>query len=114
MPDYSPKIIYYKTQEKSELNQLPYFFGWVEFIDEKIEGEHYKPKIDQVTGTYMIGYYKIEGQATDFLQSFEKHGLAEITQEEFNALLSQWTQGGQSTPICWGLGAAWEIAKPSQ
>lgn len=109
----SPKITYYQAKDKLELNQLPYFFGWVEFVDEKIKGEHYKPKIDQATGVYMIGYYKIEGQAADFLQSFEKHGLTEITQEDFNALLSQWTQGGQSDLNCWGLELTWEIAKPS-
>lgn len=112
MPDNSPKIIYYQTKDKLD-NQLPYFFGWVEFKDERIKGEHYKPKIDQASGAYVIGYYNIEGQAADFVRSFEKHGLVEITQEDFNARLSQWTQGGQSTPSCWGLELTWEIAKPS-
>lgn len=113
MTDSSVKIRYYKARDEAQINELPYFFGWVEFEGEKISGEHYKPKIDQATQDYLIGYYKIEGSAADFLQSFEKHSLTEMTQEDFNALLSKWTQGGEYTPPCWGSGLTWEIAKPS-
>ena len=96
-----------------QINQLPFFFGWVNIQDEKITGEHYKPKIDQSNGEYMIGYYKIEGLAADFLQTFRRHSLIEITQEDFNTLLSQWTHGGEYAPACWGLGLTWEIARPT-
>jgi len=44
---------------------------------------------------------KIEGDAADFLQSFKKHGLSKITQEDFNALLSRWPRGGEYTPPVW-------------
>jgi hypothetical protein len=105
--------IYYRAKDDLEINDLPFFFGWVDFAGEKIVGEHYKPKIDKETQTYFIGYYKIEGKAADFSQTFEKHGLIEITQEDFNIFLSQWTRGGEYAPAQWGLAVAWEIAKPS-
>jgi len=105
--------IYYKARDESQINQLPFFFGWVDIENEKITGEHYKPKIDQFTGAYLIGYYKIEGKAADFLQTFRAHALTEITPEDFNTLLSQWTRGGEYAPTCWGLGLAWEIVKSS-
>ncbi|MFC1975524.1 hypothetical protein ACFLXQ_03890 [Chloroflexota bacterium] len=109
MADKLPKRIYYKAKNDLQKNNLPFFFGWVDLDDEKITGEHYKPKIDRSTQEYLIGYYKIEGDAANFSQTFENHGLIEITQEDFNALLSQWTWGGEYTPQQWGL--AWEIAK---
>ena len=109
--DESPQRIYYQAREDMKVNDLPFFFGWVDFEGGKIMGEHYKPKIDQSTGDYLIGYYKIEGDAANFSQTFEKHGLAEITQEEFHILLSQWTRGGEYAPGQWGLAWAWEIAK---
>jgi hypothetical protein len=112
-PYASSRITYYQARNDLQIDGLPFFFGRVNFEGGKISGEHYKPKIDQSTKTHLIGYYKIEGDAADFLQSFEKHGLSEITQEEFNVLLSGWTRGGKYPPICWGLGAIWEIAKPS-
>jgi hypothetical protein len=111
MANEPPKRIYYKARDDLQLNNLPFFFGWVDVEGKRVAGEHYKPKIDQSTETYMIGYYKIEGNAADFSRTFEKHGLTEITQEDFNALLSKWTRGGEYTPNCWGLGLVWEIAK---
>jgi hypothetical protein len=107
-----PKRIYYKARDDMQINDLPFFFGWVDFEEEKIVGKHYKPKIDQSTGSYLIGYYKIEGKAANFSQTFAKHGLIEITQEDFNILLSQWTRGGEYAPNQWGLAWGWEIAKP--
>ena len=107
-----PKRIYYKARDELKINKLPFFFGWVDFEGDKIVGEHYKPKIDQPTDEYLIGYYKIEGEAKNFAQTFAKHGLAEITQEDFHIILSQWTRGGEYAPSQWGLAWAWEIAKP--
>ncbi len=107
------KIVYYKAPTELKINNLPYFFGWVEVTDDKVKGEHYKPKLEQTTGVHLIGWYNIEGEATNFIQSLNNHDLIEITQEDFNALLSKWTQGGQYTPTCWGLGLVQEIAKPS-
>lgn len=113
MTNSFPKIIYYKAKDELPINQLPFFFGWVEFVDEKIKGKHYKPKLEKDSGAYMIGYYNIEGQAADFLQTFDKHTLLEITEEDFKTLLNQWTQDGESTPNSWGLGLVQEIAKSS-
>jgi len=104
--------IHYKSKNELPDSDFPFFFGWVDFDGEEINGQHYKPKIDKSTQTYLIGYYGIEGKSATFTDTFEKHGLIEITQEEFNMILSQWTQGGEYTPSQWGLGLKWEIAKP--
>ena len=103
--------IYYKSKNNLPANNLPFFFGWVDFVGENIDGRHYKPKIDKSTETYLIGYYGIEGASATFSETFEKHGLIEITQEDFNTILSQWTYGGEYAPQQWGLALKWEIAK---
>lgn len=111
-PDYQPKTIYYRAKDDAQIENLPFFFGWVEFDQGKISGRHYKPKLDQFTNKHTIGYYKIQGDESDFLHTFETKGLVEITQEDFNALLSKWTKGGEYTPENWGTGLTWDIAKP--
>jgi hypothetical protein len=111
MAEEASKRIYYKAKDILPINQLPFFFGWVDFEDEKITGRHYKPKIDKPTGEYLIGYYKISGEAVNFSQTFKDHELIEITQEDFNILLSQWTQGGSYAPSQWGLALNWKIAE---
>ncbi len=111
MTETHRKMICYQAKEDLRINGLPFFFGCVEIYDDKISGRHYKPKFDKKTETYVIGYYNIEGEAADFLRAFETHGNREISQEAFNAILSQWTEGGVYSPMCWGLGEAWEIAK---
>ncbi|MBN1217491.1 MAG: hypothetical protein JXM69_01065 [Anaerolineae bacterium] len=104
------KRIYYRARDDLRINDLPVFFGWVDFAGNVLVGEHYKPKLDPSTGVYIIGYYKIEGEAANFSETFEKHGLTEITQEDFHNLLSQWTRGGVYTPQQWGLSWAWKKA----
>jgi hypothetical protein len=103
--------IYYKSGRNLAANNLPFFLGWVDFEDENISGRHYKPKIDRSTETYLIGYYGIEGEAATFSATFVRYGLVEITLEEFNTILSQWTGGGEYTPYRWGLALKWETAK---
>ncbi|MBN1995019.1 MAG: hypothetical protein JW953_20155 [Anaerolineae bacterium] len=109
-PNEAPPRTYYRARDELQINNLPFFFGWVDFEGDKVVGEHYKPKIDRPSGAYLIGYYKIEGEAANFAQTFAKHGLVEITQEEFNVILSQWTRGGEYAPNQWGLAWTWEIA----
>ena len=111
MAETSSKRVYYKARDNLQVNRLPFFFGWVDFVGEEITGRHYKPKIDKATGTYLIGYYGITGQAANFSQTFDKHGLLEISEEDFNSLLSQWTHGGEYAPSQWGLALKWEIAR---
>ncbi len=108
-----PRTIYYEARDEAKINNLPFFFGWVEILGRKITGKHYKPKLDQFTEKHTIGYYKIEGNAVDFLIALETNELMAITQEEFNTLLSQWTRGGEYTPEVWGSGLKWEIATKS-
>jgi len=111
MAEASSKRVYYKAKNNLQVNRLPLFLGWVDFAGEEITGRHYKPKVDKSTGTYLIGYYGITGQAASFSQTFEKYGLLEISEEDFNILLSQWTHGGEYTPSQWGLALKWEIAR---
>jgi hypothetical protein len=109
--DKSPQRIYYKARDGLQINSLPLYFGWLEIEGDQMAGEHYKPKIERSTETYLIGYYRIEGDAANFSETFEKYGLTEITQEDFHILLSQWTHGGVYTPFQWGLAQIWQIAK---
>ena len=111
MANTSLKRVYYKARNNMQINRLPFFFGWVDFLGQEIAGRHYKPKIEKSTGAYIIGYYKITGPAADFSQTFNKYGLLEISEEDFNILLSQWTGGGEYAPSQWGLVLNWEIAK---
>ncbi|MEM7346365.1 MAG: D-glycerate dehydrogenase [Chloroflexota bacterium] len=104
-------ILYYRARDEVKINELPYFFGWVEIEDQKIVGEHYKPKQDPQNSDYSIGYYKIEGSEQDFQNNFDKDALVEISQEDFNAILSKWTRGGEYTPLNWGQGWPTEIAQ---
>ncbi len=114
MTENSSRRVYYRAKDDMQINQLPFFFGWVDFEGEKISGRHYKPKIDKTTQTYLIGYYGIEGEAAGFSKTFAQHGLVEITQEEFNIILSGWTRGGEYTPHQWGLALKWEIANSDE
>ncbi len=112
--DQQPKTLFYRAKDEAQLDNRPFFFGWVEFIAAKINGQHYKPKLDQFSGEYTIGYYKIEGDAADFWHTFETEDILEISPEEFNILLSQWTHGGDYKPNEWGSGLSWKIAKTKQ
>jgi hypothetical protein len=107
-----PNKIYYKSKDDLKINDLPYFFGWVEVRDGKISGRHYKPKFNKLTDSYSIGYYRIDGEEADFRQVFQSHGEPEITAEEFESILSQWTQDELCPPVSWGLGEIKEVASP--
>ncbi len=108
-----PKTMYYKAKEELQINNLPFFFGRIEIRNGKITGKHYKPKFDRLTETYLLGYYRIKGEAADFWQIFQTHGDAEITEEEFSSLLGQWDQGKRYPPVSWGLGEVIEVVSPS-
>jgi hypothetical protein len=96
-----PRVIYYQARPDLTVNDLPIFFGRVELQNGKVNGKHYRARIDQLKKNYIIGYYWLEQEADQFLRKFQDHGDSEITEDDFNRLLNQWTRNGQNPPFCW-------------
>lgn len=95
------KVMCYKAREDLTVNNLPIFFGRVEIQGERVSGKHYRARVEKVSEDYLIGFYWLELDAHVFFQKFEEHGDVEITEEEFGALLDQWTQHGTYPAFCW-------------
>ena len=108
------QIIYYRASDKQKVNNLPYFFGWAEIVDDKINGEHYKPKQEKDSDSYSIGFYKIEGITANFLNTLQMNTILEINRQEYENILEQWLQVSEYPLTCWGQGWEWQVARPIQ
>ncbi len=99
-----PKATYYRAREDQTVNDLPIFFGHMELQNGKAKGKHYRARIDRADKSYLIGYYWLELDADEFFRKFQAHNVIEITETEFNTLLSKWTQEGKQPAFCWNPG----------
>ncbi len=108
-----PRVMYYRAREDQTVNELPAFFGHVEFQGEKVRGKHYRARIDKDDRSYIIGYYWLEQDADEFLQKSEARAIIEISGEEFDTLLDKWTRGGQAPAFCWNPGESYKVEQVS-
>lgn len=99
--------LYYQARVDQPVNDLPVFFGQMEFQGDRVKGKQYRVRIDlgdRFTNTnkiYVIGYYWLDQCAAEFLEKFEANHLVKISAAEFKALLDSWTRGGEYPAICW-------------
>jgi hypothetical protein len=93
--------MYYQARPDLTVNDLPIFFGRVELRQGQVAGRHYRARIERDEQHYLIGYYWIEQEAEPFLKKFADHGDVEISEDDFNQILTRWTQESRSEPFCW-------------
>lgn len=96
-----PDAIYYRAREDQTVNDLPIFFGHLEFHEDKVRGKHYRVNVDPSDCSYLIGYYWLELEAEEFRRRFEANHLIELTPRNFDELLSKWTLDGARPVYCW-------------